>query len=236
MTGTMLDVTFPSEQFALEDTLKALKTVEFDVEQIITTDAESLMPYIWVHSVDRTAIEDAFDADDTVADYQLIAEFDDDCLYRLTWVERISHLLRILVDESGTVLSATGEGDTWYLRLLFPDHDSVTRTHEYCKQAGIDMNIRNITEFDKGHRDQSGLSDSQRTTLRLAHERGYYSIPRDATAEDLAAEIGVTHQAVSERLRRGHGRLVEHSLINGPGTPSLPDEERDTTETEIPSE
>lgn len=61
------------------------------------------------------------------------------------------------------------------------------------------------------------LSDEQQTTLRLAYDRGYYSIPREIRAKALAEELGVTHQAVSERLRRGRGNLVEHMLVNGFG-------------------
>ncbi|WP_227378576.1 helix-turn-helix domain-containing protein [Haladaptatus halobius] len=45
-----------------------------------------------------------------------------------------------------------------------------------------------------------------------------YSIPRDATANDLAEELGVTHQALSERLRRVHGNLIDHVFLNRVGT------------------
>jgi predicted DNA binding protein len=43
----------------------------------------------------------------------------------------------------------------------------------------------------------------------LAYERGFFDIPRRATAADLAAELDVSRQAVSERLRRGYAALVE---------------------------
>nr|WP_255666509.1 helix-turn-helix domain-containing protein [Haladaptatus sp. DYF46] len=36
-----------------------------------------------------------------------------------------------------------------------------------------------------------------------AYEQGWYEIPRRTTTEDLAAEIRVLHQAISERLRQG---------------------------------
>lgn len=223
MTGTIVDVEIPAEQFVLEHTLETLQTITFEVEQLVATSDGRLMPFIWVDGTDRTAIEEAFTTDDTVADFQLIAEFDTDCLYQLGWIERTEPLLHMLVEEKGTVLSATGEDDTWYLRLLFTDRDAVTRTHEYCLDRGIDLGFKNIQNFGETHRDRFGLTDSQKTTVRLAYERGYYSVPREATADDLSNELGISHQAVSERLRRGHGSLAEHVLVNGTGTPAEPD-------------
>jgi predicted DNA binding protein len=44
-------------------------------------------------------------------------------------------------------------------------------------------------------------------------------VPRETTLANLAAEIEVSHQALSERLRRGHGTLVERSLRPGPTAP-----------------
>ena len=48
-----------------------------------------------------------------------------------------------------------------------------------------------------------------------AFEAGYYNIPRDVTSEELAAELDVSHQALSERFRRGHKQLVgQHFITN----------------------
>ncbi|ODR82855.1 DNA-binding protein [Haladaptatus sp. W1] len=60
--------------------------------------------------------------------------------------------------------------------------------------------------------EQHELTEQQHETLRSAMEWGYYEIPRRATATDLAEELGVSHQAISERLRRGHRCLVERGL------------------------
>lgn len=52
---------------------------------------------------------------------------------------------------------------------------------------------------------RDGLTTRQRETLRLAADRCYFEIPRRATLADLADELGVSDQAISERLRRdGH--------------------------------
>ncbi|WP_231188300.1 helix-turn-helix domain-containing protein [Haladaptatus sp. DYF46] len=228
MTGTIVEVTIPSEQFALEHTLTEFETLTFEVEQMVAMNRDTLMPFIWIDSSDLIRLETAFRADESVAEFERIADFETDCLYQLTWVDRISHLIRILVDEKGTVMSATGYDDTWHLRLLFADRDAATRTNAYCEEQGIDFGIENIHEFTNHSGSRVGVTDPQQETLQLAAERGYYTVPREATAEDLAKEFGISHQALSERLRRGHGALVTHVFGGSAGTSESP-EPADTT-------
>ncbi|WP_458191145.1 helix-turn-helix domain-containing protein [Haladaptatus sp. NG-WS-4] len=212
MAGTIVEVTFPAKQFALEHTLNTLETVTFEVEQIVATNPDSLMPFIWITTSYRSLLEEAFTADESVAEFQLIADFETEYLYQLEWVDHIEHLIRILVTEKATVLAARGHENTWHLRLLFADHDSVTRTHEYCQEHGIEFDIENIKEFNNQRSARFGLTKTQQNALQLAADRGYYSVPRESTTEELAEALNVCHQALSERLRRGHGTLVDHLL------------------------
>jgi len=41
---------------------------------------------------------------------------------------------------------------------------------------------------------------------------GYFSVPREATAGDVADRLGVTKQAVSERLRRAMETAARRAL------------------------
>lgn len=212
MTGTIAEVAFPAERFALGQTLDRLDTVRFEIEQVVAYNRNHLMPFVWVGTDNRQEIELAFDADRSVRDFQLIGAFDTECLYRLEWVKDIDALIQILVEENGTVLTATGKDDTWKFRLLFSDHEAVTRTNEYCSRRGIDLELQNIHEFSKAGTGRYGLTQSQQRTLMLAYKTGYYSIPRSASATDLAERLGVTHQSISEKLRRGHANLVKNTL------------------------
>jgi hypothetical protein len=66
-----------------------------------------------------------------------------------------------------------------------------------------------------------GLTDSQHRVLELASRRGYFEVPRDVTLKELADEVGVSHQALSEQIRRGTGALVEDTICIG----TFPEEE-----------
>lgn len=81
MTGTIVEAQLPTEQFTLEQTLQRLETVQFDIEQLVATNHDRVLPFVWIGNGNRDEIEDSFEDDHTVDDFDLIAEFDDECLY-----------------------------------------------------------------------------------------------------------------------------------------------------------
>ncbi|ELY72350.1 Bacterio-opsin activator HTH domain protein [Natrinema pellirubrum DSM 15624] len=60
----------------------------------------------------------------------------------------------------------------------------------------------------------SKLTDDQLAVLETAYDSGYFDIPREASATDLADELDVAQSTVSERLRTAERTLLE--LIYGP--------------------
>jgi predicted DNA binding protein len=53
------------------------------------------------------------------------------------------------------------------------------------------------------------LTPAQEEAIRAAVAAGYFTVPRSATAADVAADIGISKSAFLERLRRGQGSLFE---------------------------
>ncbi|MFB9809578.1 bacterio-opsin activator domain-containing protein [Haladaptatus pallidirubidus] len=124
MTGTIVDITVPAAQFALEYTLGEFEGVAFEVEQVAATNHDSLMPFMRIETTHRIQLQEAFAADDSVADFERIAAFETECLYKLDWADRIDHLIRMLVDQNATIQTATGHTDCWDIRLLFDDRET----------------------------------------------------------------------------------------------------------------
>jgi predicted DNA binding protein len=58
-----------------------------------------------------------------------------------------------------------------------------------------------------------GLAEARRSALVAAFEAGYFTDPRETSLSDLAEQQDSSHQALSERLRRATGNLVESTLI-----------------------
>ena len=54
-----------------------------------------------------------------------------------------------------------------------------------------------------------GLTPAQAEALRTALEMGYFAVPREATADNVAEALGIGRSALSERLRRGQATLFD---------------------------
>jgi hypothetical protein len=53
------------------------------------------------------------------------------------------------------------------------------------------------------------LSQEQLTVLQTAHRLGYFDVPRQASAEDVATELDIAQSTLSERLRLAEQRLLD---------------------------
>lgn len=56
------------------------------------------------------------------------------------------------------------------------------------------------------------LTPAQEEAVRAAFELGYFSVPRGATADEVASQLGVSKSAFLERLRRAQSGLLEQVL------------------------
>ena len=56
------------------------------------------------------------------------------------------------------------------------------------------------------------VSPAQAEAMKAAYEMGYFEVPRGASSETVAAELGVSKSAFLERLRRGERALLRHIL------------------------
>ncbi|WP_336363676.1 helix-turn-helix domain-containing protein [Halalkalicoccus salilacus] len=213
--ATIGEIYLPADEFALYHTLEALDTVQFEVERMVAHEQGHLMPYVWASGVDREELEDALEEDSSVAECELLAEPEEDYLYRMDWVESIETLVHILTEEEGTILVAESTERGWFLRILFPDRESLSTTYDFCRENGLSIDVQRIYNIDDGRQGRFGLSADQEDTIAAAYEHGYYSVPRGTSLTELAEELGVSHQALSERLRRGHQRLVENTVVIG---------------------
>ena len=219
MAGTVVEVEIPIDEFALRQTISEVPSIDFEIERAVAHDADRVMPFIWAQSdeITREAFESALGDDPSLEQFELIADLDEEWLYRMEWIAEIQTLIHILVEEKGTILSAVGTQAGWNLRILFADRDALSRTFDYCETHGLTLNVLNIYQFEEGREGRLGLTEEQQDTLIFAFEAGYFDIPREANAENLAADLDISHQAVSERLRRGYSNLIKNTLIIGDG-------------------
>ena len=215
--ATITRASIPAAQFALHDTLESVPGAEFEILQLVADRQDRVMPFLWATADDPDELPEALQADPSTENVEVLAEMDEEYLFRLEWTTHTRMILHVIVEEEGTILEGTGKDGRWRFEILFPAHDAVSSTYEFCEEYGIDLDLEQISRLaDSFRRGRYGLTESQYETITRAYEGGYYSVPRGKNLEDLAEELGVSHQALSERLRRGHETLIQNGLRPSP--------------------
>ncbi|MBX0288363.1 helix-turn-helix domain-containing protein [Haloarcula salinisoli] len=216
--ATIVIGSVPTEELALAHTFEELPDVTFESERIILSGDDAVMPLLWARNATREPLEAAIDEDPTVNNVNLLADFGDELLYRMDWIDQVQLLLHMLTNSEATILDAHGRREGWRVRVMFPDRSHLSETHEFCKAHGMEFTIESIRQMDGQPSGRFGLTEDQYLALITAVEEGYYDVPQQRTLEELAEEFEISHQALSERLRRGTESLVEDTLLVG--TPS----------------
>jgi predicted DNA binding protein len=213
--STIVEATVPADQFALSSTFDRVGNVEFRVVRLVAHGSDSVMPFLWVDCDDLDRLFDAMGEDESVSEVEILAKFDDECLLRVDWGARVRVFTSLFGEEDATILDASGYEGTWHLQVFFPDHDLVSATYENWDEYGIDVSIERINHLsDNSEYGHLGLTERQYETLVGAYEAGYYDVPREINQEELAQHFDVSHQALSERLRRAHGTVITNALYH----------------------
>lgn len=217
--GVVVEAEIPADEFALWETGTAVEGLAFEIERIVAHDPERVMPFIWVsgEDADGERVQGALEGDPSTANVRLVAELDGEWLYQMDWIDSIQTLVQILVEEEGTILAAFGRDGMWHVRALFPEYGSLSRTYDYCTNNDLTFDVKRIYRLDEGKGGRFGLTEQQQETLEAAFERGYFEIPQEVTMDDLARDLDISPQALSERLHRGHKNLIKNTVMVGRG-------------------
>ena len=133
-------------------------------------------------------------------------------IHRLTWTTTPSLVTQLHATDC-TVLAVAWTGDVLTLELRFPDQTAASRF--YAEYGGSDsrLTLRHTSGFGiAGQAEREALTPKQTSTLVHALKRGYFDVPRRVTLDDLAAKLGVSDSAVSQRLRRGMSNVLRSSV------------------------
>lgn len=210
---TIVDFSLSLGGFVLSDAVAMYPDAEFELVPLAGT-VSKLSPLLSVVGVQRELMTAALVDDSTTADVELSSTSGDDghLLYRVEW-ESDRPLLDHLTETTGAhIQRARVVSGRWLLKVYFPDSEDVSSTLEFCERRGFDVQIARIYGVEESDETPFDLSQSQYEAVRLALDRGYYNIPQDSTMAELAAELGISQQAFSERLHRAHQNLASNAV------------------------
>jgi predicted DNA binding protein len=91
--------------------------------------------------------------------------------------------------------------------FMVPTHDAYRGIIEDLEKAGYKINVRKVGKFEQ----QIGvLTENQERIFWLALKSGFFDYPRQVGLAELAAKLGISPATLSEIMRRGTRRLLEH--------------------------
>ncbi|WP_254764578.1 helix-turn-helix domain-containing protein [Natrinema marinum] len=225
---TIAELSLSTDGFALAETFQQLPALEVRVESVVAEGPVRTTPLVWFSNVDRDDVESAIEADPTVAEYsQLLEDTEDgELFYRLQYTEEVGSICRCVYTHGGTVLDAHVTDGQWTLRLLFPDREGLSSAVSAIEERDVRIDIKRMVEAgqnDDLETTAAALTEPQQEAIAEAYRQGYYDVPREISLEELANELDISHQALSERLRRANRVLAGEQLDEPAGEMATPD-------------
>lgn len=211
-----LMVDFDIETDAMAVSFERAQELSASIVQQSVGGAGGLHVVVDVAGEDFGAFESGLRGDVTVEEWARFSTTDDARRYRITLTEngrkQITHPQ--WTAEGALFLNGRKSRGGWRFRVQFPDETSLQRYVTYCETNGIRFNPRRLSHSSQsGMGEKFGLTPGQKAALISASKRGFFEVPRACTLEELAADRNVTHQALSERMRRGLDSLIESTLL-----------------------
>lgn len=104
------------------------------------------------------------------------------------------------VDDRGATMSLVG-----------PQETIADQLSEY-ERAGVSPDLRRLGGYDGPDSPLDELTARQREVVETAWEMGYYEVPKEASARDVGAEMGLDGSTVTEHLQRAERNLLGQFL------------------------
>lgn len=205
-----------SPDLALWATLDAAPDVTVELDTQMTTGMGAPVVVFWAFGDDFEALEAGLERDPTVESATCIEEIGGKRLYctRLNRDEFLG-VYPIYQQLGAAPMDGTGTADGWQRRVRFPDRHSVVEMREFCADNDVEFQLHRLyTPGESEVVDEFGLSPEQRRALVTAEREGYFEVPRQTSLDELGAELDISGQSASERLRRGVSALVTNTLLS----------------------
>jgi predicted DNA binding protein len=208
-----LQVYVEHPDLALTPAIGSLSDVDLGVVSDAGTDPDHDVYFFWVEAADFEAVERAFDADPTVADYHSVIEAEGQRTYGIEYADDATLLSPVITDMGGIILESQSHSTGWLLAIHLPDHEVLNQLNEYLAAEDYRYEVFEIQHVDRiDDQTDFGLTKEQIEAMVCAYVHGYYDQPRQISLAELGSVLDISETAVSGRLRRGSARLAEAVL------------------------
>jgi len=213
MQSVITELTVDADEFELGATLASGPPMHIVLERVVGIGDEAV-PYFWAEGEDHPGLIEALERNPSVSSLKQLDELHTQILYRIRW-SGTHDVIEGILESNGALLEAHG-GEVWKFQVRFDDHDKLSKFYNYCTENDISIHVDRVysltEEYEFGR--MFDLTQQQRQTLVLAARRGYFETPSDVTLDELGAELDISSQAVSKRIRGGIEKIITNALLS----------------------
>lgn len=211
LMASLLEFTVAPRAFALGRALARAGDASVDLCRFVPV-GEQFVPYVWASADDQEGFREAVLDGRQVRAVEVVVRTARRWLYRIAWGDIDDELLSIVREHDLLVERAWWSGERWTFRLWAPGREAMGDFREHCRSAGVAVTIERIAR--DGHRDATtyGLTNKQREALLAALEAGYFDRGAGVSLVDLGETLGLSRQAVADRLDRGIANLLDNTV------------------------
>ncbi|SFS44803.1 helix-turn-helix domain-containing protein [Halostagnicola kamekurae] len=212
--STIAEFRFPATETMLATTFEQVPDIRFELESSVSQNR----PCLWVIGADPETVREAFETDPAVEGYEHLVTAGDRLLYDVRFAGTTPLLSDELLEGTCSLLAVWGVDGWWQARVRVRDRDDLWTIRDRLLEEDITADLRRVTDVTAETTRDTRLTPEQQEALEAALEEGYFEIPRQISMEELAETLDISHQALSERLRRAYETLVNEEL-RPPGEP-----------------
>ncbi|ELY61737.1 Bacterio-opsin activator HTH domain-containing protein [Natronococcus amylolyticus DSM 10524] len=203
----------------LEEALEAVPNMILHTEAFHTTSEGEPKTIISAWGDNFHTFEQHLDIDPTIDEYEHLSDISDRRLYRITFTERGKEYFTYTIHEEHDtiILDTTGTHERLEVRARFQTRDALVAYRDACEELDVSFTLHSLYSEEQILSDACvenpyGVTVAQREAIICALEMGYFAIPRETTLEEIADELGISTQSVSQRLRRGQENIFRTTI------------------------
>ncbi|WP_224333169.1 helix-turn-helix domain-containing protein [Haloprofundus halobius] len=210
--AVIAELSLPSTAFGPGRLLTDELDIRIEFERLVSLGTET-PPLFWVRGDGVDEFERRLSRSDVV-EHEVLDRFDDSALYAATWRRSSNGVLDGFEETEAVVLQSRWcEEESWRLKLLFPSHEHLSAFHEFCLDTEIRCTLGRIYSLgESAGGNVDSLTAEQRRAILLALREGYFDTPSRTTLSELATQLDISQQALSQRIRRGTKAVFEEML------------------------
>lgn len=206
------EFTISTESFALGHALSTVPDIILEADRLATHAPDEVFPFFWATGDDLELFQQALEDDPTTTAVSVAEKTDKEVLYRLEWRQDVLDLIQQMIDHHAAISEAKAQDGQWHLRLRFADEGMVSDFQSYFQEHGHHFEVHNLVHPSQPRQREYGLTPEQYTALVAAVKAGYFKVPRATSFDELSESLGISGNAVSQRLRRGTDAVLRSAL------------------------